>query len=111
MSRSLVSARPNDPSFSARRLAIAGPAAALVAAATIAATFGLVVPVPTAEAATAAVAEDSFTRTAAGTWGSAEVGGAYTITKATTTEVGTTGSQAFEVMKTGTEVTARLKSA
>jgi len=111
MSRSAASARPNGPSFSARRLAIAGPATALVAAATIAATCALVLPVSTAEAATAAVAEDSFTREASGSWGSADVGGAYTLTRAATTDVGTTGSKGYEVLKTGAEVTARLKSA
>jgi len=111
MSRSAASARPNGPSFSARRLAIAGPATALVAAATIAATSALVLPVSTAEAATAAVAEDSFTRQASGSWGSADVGGAYNLTRAATTDVGTSGSQAYEVLKTGAEVTARLQSA
>ena len=110
MSRPVVRPCPDIPQRSARRLVLA-PVAALVVAAAVAATFNFVVPVTTASAAPAATAEDAFTRQASNTWGSADVGGAYTLTKATSTEAGTTGSAGYEELNTGAEFTARLKTA
>jgi parallel beta-helix repeat protein len=79
-------------------------------AAAVAATFSLVVPVPIASAAPAAIAEDAFSRIASNTWGSADTGGAYSLTRATSTEVGTTGSVGYEKLTTSAEFTAQLKA-
>ena len=56
------------------------------------------------------IATDDYARTTNGSWGSADVGGAYTLVQSPTTVVGTSNSSAFATIASGTGLTAQLKS-
>lgn len=100
--------RPASPHLSRRRKRIAG-GVALLASTALLATSGLsaYAEVPSGWRE---IAKDSFSRTSSSSWGSANVGGSYTVTKSASATAATSGSAGTVKLSAGQSLTATLKS-
>ena len=71
---------------------------------------GLFAVLPSASARPSLFAQDGFSRQVVNGWGSADTGGAYTLIRPSSIEVGVSGAAGYERMAAPSEFSAQLKA-